>query len=267
MDNSGNLLKREKKFHDQWASTIKVDGIDVNIFFEGSTAPENRFILSQLGNLKGKYLLDVGCGAGESSVYFASKGAKCIAGDFSPSMVETAENLANKYGVEIEGKVINAMEIDFDDNTFDIVYAANILHHVDPSIALREIHRVLKPGGLACMWDPLKHNPLIKVYRIIATNVRTVDEHPLDIKFVDEVEKIFSEVNYDTFWLATLWIFLRFFLIERVSPNKERYWKKIYYDEPKLRLIYSRLEEIDHILKKFQILKRFAWNIAIVAKK
>lgn len=66
-------LKKERQFHDAWASTIDVDGIRVNDYFEACTAPENRFILKQIGDITGKRLLDLGCGAGENSVYFAKK--------------------------------------------------------------------------------------------------------------------------------------------------------------------------------------------------
>jgi hypothetical protein len=40
-----DLLQREQEFHDQWASTIDIDGIRVLDYFEACTAPENRFIL------------------------------------------------------------------------------------------------------------------------------------------------------------------------------------------------------------------------------
>ena len=260
-------LTREKEFHDRWASTIDLASIDVDIAFEGSTAPENRFILSNLGDITGRYLLDLGCGAGESSVYFARKGARCVAGDSSPLMVETAKLLAERYGVNIKTRIVDAMELDFDSNTFDIVYAANVLHHVDAERSLHEIHRVLKPGGKACTWDPLRHNPLIKIYRQIATKVRTKDEQALSIFFVDKARDLFSKVRYDTFWLVTLWIFLRFFLIERVNPNRERYWKKIIYEEFRLRRTYYRLEKVDNYLKKFPLMNRLSWNLAIVAEK
>ncbi|MBF0103111.1 MAG: SAM-dependent methyltransferase, partial [Desulfobacterales bacterium] len=69
---------REKDFHDKWASEIDVDKIDVKKYFEGSTSPENRFIISYMGDIKDKNVLDLGCGAGENSVYFALRGAKCI---------------------------------------------------------------------------------------------------------------------------------------------------------------------------------------------
>ncbi|HLO52325.1 MAG TPA: class I SAM-dependent methyltransferase [Kamptonema sp.] len=261
-------LEKERLFHDAWASTIDVDGIQVKDYFEACTAPENRFILKQLGDITGKKLLDLGCGAGENSVYFAKKGALCVATDYSPGMVEVALKLAEKNGVKIEGCTANAMELEFPDNTFDIIYASNLLHHLpEPKIAIREMHRVLKPGGKACFWEPLKHNPVINVYRQMATKVRTEDETPLDINIMKFVKSLYLDVAYDTFWLATLWIFLRFYLIEKVHPNQERYWKKIIIEQARLEPEYRRLEKLDTWLKKLPLMKRLAWNIAVVATK
>lgn len=262
------IFAKERLFHDIWAATIDVDGIRVADYFEACTAPENRFILSKMGNLEGKYLLDLGCGAGENSVYFAKRGARCVAADYSPGMVEVAMQLAAANQVEIEGKTTNAIALDFPDNTFDFVYASNLLHHIpDPHQVIREMHRVLKPGGKACFWDPLKHNPIINVYRQIATKVRTKDETPLDIHLVNFVKSLFSEIDYDTFWIATLWIFLRFYLIEKVDPNQERYWKKIIIEHKRLAPEYQRLEKVDTIVKKILLMKRYAWNLAVVATK
>lgn len=262
------ILRKEQAFHDLWATIIDVDGIRVADYFEACTAPENRFILRQLGDVRGKSLLDLGCGAGENSVYFATQGAKCVAADYSPGMVEVALKLARTNRVEVEGRVVNAMAMDLPDNSFDIVYASNLLHHLpDPIAALQEMHRVLKPGGKACFWDPLKHNPVINVYRRIATKVRTEDETPLDINLVNFVRSLFSQTEYDTFWIATLWIFLRFYLIEKVDPNQERYWKKIIIEHARLERDYRRLEKVDRWLKQLPLMKRFAWNLAVVATK
>jgi len=261
-------LQKERSFHDQWAAGIDVDGIRVADYFEACTAPENRFILRYLGDVRGKLLLDLGCGAGENSVYFASRGADCVAADYSPGMVEVALRLAQANQVSIIGRVINALAIDFPDNTFDVVYAANLLHHIpDPAIALREMHRVVKPGGQVCFWDPLKHNPVINVYRQIAQQVRTEDEAPLDIAILKTVRSLFSQVNAETFWLTTLWIFLNFYFIERVNPNQERYWKKIILEHQRLAPIYHPLEQLDQKLKKLPFLPRLAWNLAVVAVK
>jgi ubiquinone/menaquinone biosynthesis C-methylase UbiE len=262
------ILRKEQDFHDRWAAAIDVEGIHVKDYFEACTAPENRFILQHLGDVRGKYLLDLGCGAGENSVYFATKGARCVAADYSPGMVEVALKLAEANGVQVEGQVTNAMALNFPDNTFDIVYASNLLHHIpDPTLTIQEAYRVLKPGGQFCFWDPLKHNPVINVYRRIATKVRTEDETPLDINIVRFVKSLFTQTHYDTFWLATLWIFLQFYLIERVNPNEERYWKKIILEHERLQPEYLRLEKLDVLLKQFPWLKRYAWNLAVVATK
>jgi len=120
--------------------------------------------------------------------------------------------------------------LDCPDNTFDFVYASNLLHHLpDPETAIREMHRVLKPGGKACL---VGHNSVINVYRRIATSVRTEDETPL-ILILSVLKSQFSRTTYDTFWLATLWIFLLLFN-ERVDPNQERYWKKIIVEQARL---------------------------------
>jgi SAM-dependent methyltransferase len=262
------ILRKEQAFHDRWAAVIDVEGIQVADYFEACTAPENRFILRQLGDVSGKALLDLGCGAGENSVYFAMKGANCVAADYSLGMVEVALKLAEQNGVQVKGHVVNAMDIDFPDNTFDVVYASNLLHHIpDPKLAIAEMHRVLKPGGKACFWDPMKHNPVINVYRRMATEVRTEDETPLDINLVDFVRSRFSQTHADTFWIATLWIFLSFYLIEKVNPNDERYWKKIILEHQRLAPTYRRLEKLDAILKHIPGMKRMAWNLAVVAVK
>jgi hypothetical protein len=106
------------------------------------------------------------------------------------------------------------------------------------------------------------------VYRRIATKVRTEDETPLKMSDLKKFKKLFSKVQYDAFWFSTLWIFIRFYLIEKADPNKERYWKKILIEHKRLEKKYKRLEKIDKTLFKiFPFLKRYCWNIVIIAKK
>jgi hypothetical protein len=81
-------------------------------------------------------------------------------------------------------------------------------------------------------------------------------------------KKYFSDVKYKTTWFSTLWIFIKFYFLDKIDPNKERYRKKILIEHKKLEKMYSRLEKIDNfILKIFPFLKRFCWNIIIISKK
>src|ERR1035438_2668061 len=97
------LHRKEADYHDEWALTTPLDRILVRECFESPAAVENRFIISQMGSLKGKKVLDIGAGLGESSVYFALQGAVVTAVDVSPRMVETVVKLGKHYGVEING--------------------------------------------------------------------------------------------------------------------------------------------------------------------
>ncbi|MDR0222134.1 MAG: class I SAM-dependent methyltransferase [Oscillospiraceae bacterium] len=263
-------VKKEETFHDGWAESINIDEVMVDEFFESPLAPENRYILEKLGDITGKSVLELGAGAGEASVYFAKKGALVTATDLSGGMLGVVGRLAEKHGVAVKTARCSADALPFADNSFDVVYAGNLLHHVDIKGALLEARRVLKDGGTFVSWDPLAHNPLINVYRKIATKVRTSDEHPIKMKELKIFKSVFGKdgVSFHTAWYHTNLIFLKMFLIERVDPNKERYWKRIYTHRELYEKTYKRLEKIDNaFLKVFPFFKRFCWNIVIVCGK
>lgn len=267
-NNNKQIFQKEELFHDEWADSIKINEVLVDESFEVCSSPENRLIIKKLGNLQGKKILELGCGAGEASVYFAKKGADVTATDISIGMLRVVERIAEKHNVSVKTKQSVSHRIEFENETFDIVYAANLLHHVDIEDTVKEANRVLKKGGIFVSWDPLAHNPAINVYRRMATEVRTDDEHPLRMKDLKIFKSYFSTVEYDATWLFTLWIFIRFYIIERIDPNKERYWKKIITDHRRIEKTYLRLERLDSIvLALFPFLKRYCWNIVIFSVK
>jgi len=213
-------------------------------------------------------VLELGCGAGEASVYLAKHGALVTATDISSGMLDVVRRLAAKHGVAVGTKQALSHVIDFPDASFDIVYAANLLHHVDVDTTIHEAHRVLKPGGIFASWDPLAHNPLINVYRRIAKQVRTSDEHPLRMADIQLFKKQFSSVDVTTTWLFTLFIFLKFYFIDRIDPNKVRYWKKIITDQRQLERIHRPLEHLDRVfLRLVPFMKRYCWNIVLICRK
>jgi len=260
--------KNEENFHDDWALSIDANKLMINEHFEVCTAPENRIIMEKLKSIAGKKMLELGCGFGEASIYFARKGAIVTATDISSNMLEVVNNLSRKYKVSLETKQCTSHNLSCNDEEFDIVYAANVLHHVDLEETIGEILRVLKKGGILASWDPIAYNPLINIYRKLAKRVRTTGEHPLRICDLRLLEKHFSEVQTYMTWFFCLWLFIRFYLIERIDPNKERYWKKILAEHERLRSEYMFLEKIDKIfLKLFPFMKRFCWNVVVIAKK
>jgi SAM-dependent methyltransferase len=68
--------------------------------------------------------------------------------DLSPGMVEVALRNAEHLGLDVDGRVADAERIPYDDDTFDLVVGHAVLHHIpDVEKAMREVLRVLKPGG------------------------------------------------------------------------------------------------------------------------
>jgi len=266
MDDS--ILKKEEKFHDDWAKDIDPKDVDVDSLGLICTLPEIKYIISELGDLKGKKILDIGCGWGEASVLFAKRGADVTASDLSGQMLELTSKVAKLHGVEVSIHKSSSTGINLPDESFDIVYMANLLHHVDIESTTTEVYRVLKPGGIFVSWDPVKYNPIINIYRRIATQVRTEDEHPLSIGDVKRIEAKFGEIKTNFFWLFTLLIFIKFYFLEKVHPNAERYWKKMVSDHKKIESLYLALEKIDNFLLKFiPPLRWMCWNIVIFATK
>ena len=227
-DPIAQLHDRETEFHNEWARSVPLEKIAVREAFESPAAFENRFILRKMGDIRGLRLLDVGAGLGESSVYFALQGAKVTATDLSPGMVETAVNLAKFHGVSIAGVVSPGEVLNVPDGHFDLVYIANTIHHIGDRHGLfKQLRRVLKPGGRFFSIDPLAYNPVINLYRRMATKVRTPDEMPLTTADIALAGEYFDDVGHREFWVASLALFMKNYLIDRVHPNADRYWKRI----------------------------------------
>jgi 2-polyprenyl-3-methyl-5-hydroxy-6-metoxy-1,4-benzoquinol methylase len=258
----------EAQFHDEWARSVPLEQISVREAFEAPTAMENKFIVAKMGPLAGKRLLDVGAGLGESSVYFALQGARVTATDISPGMIDTAVKLGRHHGVEIEGKVTVGEELDVESEGYDIVYIANTIHHVtDKEQLFRQMSRALKPGGRFFSMDPLAYNPVINVYRRMATEVRTEDEAPLTFADVDLASRYFRNVGHREFWIATLSLFLKYYLIDRVHPNQDRYWKRIFRETEATLGWWKPLLAIDNVLTRLPGMRRMAWNIVMWGEK
>jgi SAM-dependent methyltransferase len=257
-------LRKEAEFHDRWASDIDVQGTLVDETFTSITAIENQHVLERFGDVRGKRVMDYGCGAAEGGIFLAKLGARVTAVDVSEGMLETARRLAGFHGVEIETRRVTDANIPADANEFDFVYGNGVLHHVALDHAIPELARVLKPTGLGCFIEPLPYNPAINVYRHIAKEVRTDDEKPLSFADIRRFERSFDRVEHREFWLTTLAVFFKFFLWDRVSPNRERYWKKIYTDAASLEGLFKPLNSFDRtLLRMLPPLGRLCWNTVI----
>jgi SAM-dependent methyltransferase len=95
-------------------------------------------------------VLEIGCGLGTDGAQFAKAGAHYTGIDLTEAAVDLARRRFELFNLPGSFRVADAERLDFPDNTFDLVYSHGVLHHTpDTAAAVREVHRVLRPGGRA----------------------------------------------------------------------------------------------------------------------
>ncbi len=211
----------EQRFHDEQAAeraaSFRAGRADLR--FEDAAFLDHetwiRPAFEMLGNLRGKCVLDYGCGHGMAAITLARAGATVTAFDLSPGYVQEAEERSLANGVTVHGLVADGESLPFADATFDAVWGNAILHHLDWSIAGPELYRVLKPGGVAVFCEPWGGNPLLRFARRFLPypgKDRTPDERPLQPSDIPPMRQIFPDLHVRGFQL--------FGMLRRVWPNR-----------------------------------------------
>jgi len=202
-------------------------------------------------HVKGKRVLDYGCGNGEASIQMAQLGAQEVYGiDISDLSVENGKKDIGQKGLSQTVKLIvaDAEHTPFENDYFDIMFESGVLHHLDLSAAYKEIARVLKPSGKAICQETLGHNPLIHAYRKRTPHLRTSWEvdHILHKKDVELAKQYFNKVEILGFFhLAS---------IAAVFLNGTSLFG------PTLRI----LEIIDSVLLRIPFIQWQAWQVIFV---
>jgi ubiquinone/menaquinone biosynthesis C-methylase UbiE len=120
----------------------------------------------------GASILEVGCANGVSTKLLVDtfRPRRLVAFDFDPSMVERARRRLGRLraGRPIALAVADATRMPFADGEFDAVFEAGVVHHVPPwREALKEMGRVLRPGGLLVFAEPSRGRLTRGIYRFI----------------------------------------------------------------------------------------------------
>jgi ubiquinone/menaquinone biosynthesis C-methylase UbiE len=97
---------------------------------------------------RGKQVLEVGCGMGCMAMNWAQHQASVTAVDLNPVAVHQTKRRFELFGVKGQIREADGEQLPFDDATFDFAYSWGVLHHSPETWrSIRELYRVLKPGG------------------------------------------------------------------------------------------------------------------------
>jgi SAM-dependent methyltransferase len=230
MPSSVDTLESERRFHNE--VFVSHSRASVRGFYQagGHVYDHYRRALVAAGN--NLDVLEIGIGAYSPAGLLAQTCGDRVTGvDISDVAVEmaTSRKIPNARFI-----CMNAEELQFPANSFDLVFGSSILHHLDLEAAYSGIARVLRPQGQAIFIEPLGHNPFINWFRKRTPKMRTPDEHPLLMRDIELAGKYFNQVSADYFNLCSI---------------AAKWWKPL----------RGPLELVDRQLLRVPFIRKYAW--------
>jgi len=207
--------RSEREYHEQWARGAALpDTVDLSTVSGAERRPWNSYwehfrVVREFRNTACEQrLLDFGCGCGVASLRYAAIGYRVSGFDLSEPLVQHARKLAEKYSLQsrVDFSVQTAEVLAYDDQMFDVVAGVDILHHVDVPASVREVSRVLRPGGLAVFREPVRAPivdwlrdswPARKLFPAGPSfeHYRTPEERKLTRGDLRSIRRVFSDVD------------------------------------------------------------------------
>ena len=265
---NGSLTERQQRERDEYAARapriVRAD-IDFDHFSQKDHGPWNPYWTSfdraraACACLPSR-VLSYGCGAGRTALIFARMGHEVHGFDISEPLISSARAAAERYGLSGRAafSVQTAENLAYREGAFDVVIGEDVLHHVDLPRAIPELHRVLKPGGVAVFKDSLatpfrdrirRMPPITWLLPMGVKNRRTGelyhdthDERPLNGADFALMREKFAKLEVERFHLLAL--------LSKIFGNR------------------ARFERWDwRLFKIFPFLRRLGDNVVVVLQK
>ncbi len=238
-------LNREKEYHDQRYQDSQDTRSRLSKFYAITQRNIKYFEARVVELCAGADLLEYGCGKNSRAELWGRAGARVVGIDLSETAIAATRRVAAENKLTATFLVMNAEELEFPTDSFDVVAGTGILHHLDLDRAGRELSRVLRSDGHAIFIEPLGHNLAINIFRKLTPAARTIDEHPLLMREIKKLKNYFAKVEKKHFHLLTL-----------LAVPLQRL--------PFFNLILNLLHGLDSILMfLLPFLRRYSWIVVL----
>ena len=247
--NYHNLIRGESVINDSQKQRYYYSNMKYYSAARRTYAYQKEWLFSRC---RGKKILVLGCGNGAESFFISENGGLLTGIDISDVAIKNARNTAIAKGLDksISFEVMDAENLKFKNNSFDIITASGMLHHTSFEKVISESARVLKIGGEMFCIEPLAYNPIFQLYRRITPHLRTKweAEHILTKREISISKKYFQKIDLKFFHLITL----------LAVP-----FRNTFLFNPFL----GFLEKLDSIVLRLPGVKWLSWQIVLVLSK
>jgi SAM-dependent methyltransferase len=240
-------VERERVYHNQEKDVSKKAFNFKKLFrnyFSNPSLVEMENDLNKVKNVSNKKILDFGCGYGKDFDDLLLNDNELTGIDISELYIRHCTNYCNEKFKDKKFSffTMDAHDLKFQDETFDLIIGRGILHHLDFNIALKGIKRVLKKDGEAYFQEPLGDNPLLKIFRLITPNLRTKDERPFYKKDLIKLER---DLNIEFKYYGMI-SFITSIITSPFTSNGNNFFVKCLYSIEKKLLKHNYFKYFGH---------------------
>ena len=161
------------------------------------------FLKKHFISLRNKNVLEIGPGRGYDVLEFAKNNAKVIAIDISKNSLNSTNELlkTNKLSKNVRLIEMDANNLKFKKNQFDIIFILSTLMHLNHSKVIKKCIEILKNNGVLVSIEPINENILIKIYRKIFSDFEKLNPNYLKYKDLISISKFFNKSYIKVFYL------------------------------------------------------------------
>jgi ubiquinone/menaquinone biosynthesis C-methylase UbiE len=190
----------EKSFYDElFARRGRFDQFGIDVY-------ERMAALAREGTQGGR-ALDIGCGAGDLSLCLIGENFEVISADLSGEAVKLARGTVRDAGKKSSAINADAERLPLADASVDACMCSLLLHHFsDLGPIAREIHRVVKPGGVVVALDANGHNPFAYLFFNVVHRLRPLAGLTPNQRAIrgPEIEREFGKLGFHDFEFSSL---------------------------------------------------------------